>query len=339
MRLINGDDLIKRGVIDLRALRPVLSIHADPFAANATLRKDEWEKIDDRVNQVMRERLTIADDMRSRGLVQNVSLGTFLRVTERLKDFGAADISFHGDVKPSEDRVGFDKDTIPVPVISKDFQIDWRELDASRTRGDALDVTAAEQAARKVRDSLQDLITNGLAAGGPQATGGGIPGLTTASNRITMDLVTAWDNSGANPVEDVRDMLALAYGKNFFGPFVLYVPKNYWAAIQADQTANLSGGAQAILPRTWIERINAFEDIQAVRPNDSLADDNVVLVQMTREVLDLTEAQAVTTVQWEKNPFTTLFRVLMVGGPQIKNITTTASGGSTKHGIVHLRTP
>ena len=71
-----------------------------------------------------------------------------------------------------------------------------------------------------------------------------------------------------------------------------------------------------------------------MRPLDTLADDNVVMLQMTEDVIDLSEAQAITTVQWDKNPFVTNFRVLAVGGPHIKSMET--ENGTTIHGIIHL---
>lgn len=334
LRLINADELIARGVTNVAQLRPVLADNAGPEVAltgNATLRKDEWERIDERVNMVLRERLTVADDLRNRGLVEPVSLGTIIRITERVSDFDTAELSFDGDTAPQRDRPNFERDAIPVPVISKDFSISWRQLDASRTRGEALDVTAAEIAARKVRDRLQALITSGLTTGGP--TGGGIPGLTTASNRLTADLSNVWDGGSGTPIADTESMLQEAYTNNLFGPFVMYVPKNYWSTIQADYET--SGGA--VINRTIMERILAFEDIETIRPLDSLPDDEVLLVQMTRDVIDFSEAVSVTTVQWEKNPMVTNFRVLMVGGPQIKSIET--EDGTTIHGIVHLRAP
>lgn len=317
--------------VAMKYLRPILSANADPYhpANNATLRHEEWQRLDARVNQVLRERLTVVDDMRAKGLIEPISIGSVIRRTERISDFEAADISFDGDTTPSSDRANYEADVIPVPVIAKDFRVNWRQLAASRERGEPLDTTMAELAARKVRDMLQSLITNGLSSGGP--TGGGIPGLTTASNRITSVTVTNdWDGASGDPVGDVEAMLAAAYAKNLFGPFYLYVPKNYWAAMQADYET--SGGA--VINKTVMERILAFNEIEAVRPNDSLANDNVVLVQMTRDVLDLSEAQSVTTVQWQKNPFVTLFRVIYVGGPQIKNAETDA--GETVHGIVHV---
>lgn len=328
IQLIGGGDLMARGVTNLAMLRPVLADNADVeqmLVGNATLRKYEWEQIDTRVNDVLRERLTVADDLRAAGLVTNVSLGTILRTTERLSDMEGAELSFDGDTTPQSDRATFAYESIPVPVLAKDFNINWRQLDASRRRGEPLDTTAGAVAARKVRDLLQDLITNGYAKGGPD--GSKILGLTTATSRITGSLAAHWDASGADIIGDVEAMLAKAYAKNLFGPFVLYVPKNYWATIQGDYLI------QGTSYRTYMERILSFVDIKAVRPNDALADDNVVMVQMTSDVWDMSEAQAVTTVQWEKNPFVTLFRVLTVAGPHIKSIQTDA--GDTVHGIVH----
>jgi uncharacterized linocin/CFP29 family protein len=337
MKIIGAEELVKRGVSDLAQLRPVLSANVrrdQEMVANATLRKDEWEQVDSRVNDVMRERLTIADDLRALGLVSPQSIGTLLRVTERLSDFEEAEVNFDGDTAPQKDRPNYSKNVIPIPVISKDFEIGWRQLDASRRGGSPLDVTAAGIATRKVRDRLQKLITNGFSGGpgaGSNSSGGtSIPGLTTASNRLQVSLANVWDGASQDIIGDTQRMLEAAYAVNLFGPFYMYVPKNYWAAIQMDYI--LTGGNVAT--QTYMERILSFVDIKAVRPLDTLADDNVLLVQMTEDVIDLSEAQVVTTVQWEKNPFVTLFRVLSVAGPQIKDIET--QDGQTINGIIHL---
>ncbi|KKL21985.1 hypothetical protein LCGC14_2439970 [marine sediment metagenome] len=324
-RIIGGEDLEALGVASFAQLRPILAANVRlSMAENATLRKDEWETIDTRVNDVMRERLTIVDDLRGKGLVTPVSLGTILRVTERLEDFEDAEVSFDGDTAPKRDKPSFLRDTIAVPVVSKDFTIGWRQLEASRTRGEPLDTTAASIATRKVRDQMQSLFVNGLDNG---PAGGSIPGLVNAANRQIITLNDDWDASGATVIDDVIRMLEAAYAVNLFGPFFLYVPKNYWATLQDDYSTQKGD-------RTLLERILAFSDIEAVRPLDTLADDNVILVQMTDDVLDMSEAQAVTTIQWQKNPLVTNFRVLAVAGPHIKSME--RSGGTTIHGIVHL---
>lgn len=336
IKLIGGDDLAKRGFVSATQMRPVLGLNADPFAENATLRKDEWEQIDARVNEVMRQRLTVVSDLRSRGLVQRVSIGSVLRRTERLADFDDAQVSFDGDTAPERDRPDYLAEVIPVPVIAKDFEVNWRQLAASRERGEPLDVTAAALAARKVADKIQDLCANGFNMGpGTNPTSGTdgqtIPGLTTASAALTVS-GSDWAAASTGIIADVVNMLKTAYNANLFGPFLLYVPKNYWAVLQDDYST-------AKGDRTFLERIRAFDDIEDVRPLDSLAAGsgsaaNVHMVQMTEDVWDLTEAQDVTTVQWEKNPFVTRFRVLFVGGPHIKKVE--RQGGATIHGIVRL---
>lgn len=338
-KLIGAEDIIARGVETMASLRPVLTQQMEAqairngaaMATNATLRKDEWETVDARVNDVMRERLTIADDLRGLGLVTPISIGTILRVTERISDFDAAEISFDGDTAPQKDRPAYSRNVVPVPVISKDFSVNWRQLEASRRRGDPLDVTSAGIATRKVRDKLQGLITNGYTGGpGPgdnPAGGTSIPGLTSAAKRLIVSLYHPWDESGADVIGDVLRMLETAYASNLFGPFYLYVPKNFWAILQQDYSP-------LKVSSTFMARILAFNEIKAVRPLDALADDNVVMVQMTEDVMDLSEAQVVTTVQWEKTPFVTQFRVLTIAAPHIKDIET--SLGTSINGIIHL---
>jgi len=333
LKTIGAEELIARGVTSFSRMRPILSLNGDPLAENATLQKDEWERIDDRVNQVLRERISIADDLRAAGLVHPVGLGTILRVTERLSEVDVADLSFDGDSPPARDRPNYKRDVIPVPVIGKGFTIGWRQLDASRKRGDPLDVTAAAQAARKVRDLLENTFISGFASGpGSNPTnstdGQSIPGLTTHANRQTQAKSGSWSTSATDIIGDTLAVLGKAYAKFLFGPFNFYVPKNSWSTLQQDyKTANPTS-------RTFLERILGMVDIKAVRPNDFLATDVAVLLQMTEDAIDLTEAQAITTVQWETNPFLTHFRVLTVAGPQIKNIE--VSDGTTTAGIVHM---
>lgn len=332
-KLLGADDIAARGVTTMAQLRPVLGLNEDPMVANATLRKDEWERIDDRVNEVMRERLTVIDDLRARGLTTPVSLGTILRVTERVTDMDPAEISYDGDTAPTQDRPEFKRDVIPVPVISRDFTLNWRQLDASRRRGDPLDVTAAAIAARKVRDKIQDLCANGFATGpGSNPTNGtdgqSIPGLVTAAGRLQISgAAPLWSGTSPDIIGDTLKMLTTAYNSNLFGPFFMYVSKDYWAPLQNDYST-------AKGDRTFMERILAFPDIQAVRPLDHLPSATALLLQMTQDIIDVTMAQDVTTVQWEKNPFVQHFRVLMVGGPQIKSVET--SLGTTINGIVVL---
>lgn len=293
-------------------------------AENATLRKDEWEVIDDAVVGVMRERLTVVDALQSAGLVTNVGLGTIHRVVERLQDVGDAEVTMDGDTSPQRHRHEYASQTFPVPIISQDFRISRRQLEASRGRGSDLQTDNAEASGRAVREKMEDLVVNGITTFGP--SGNGLDGLSTGSNELTVTLSNNWDTSSGTPVEDVESMLQTAYNNNLEGPFDLLIPKNYWATIQDDYKAEVE--------TTIRDRFLRFVDINNVRPAFTLSDDNVLLVQMTSDVVDLTMGQEPTTIQWEKNPMVTNFKIFSVMSPAVKTIE--KPDGTTLNGIVHL---
>lgn len=333
MKIIARGD--ERGAVDLwrggAQMRPFLAgsveravMAANDMAVNATLRKDEWERVDARVNEEASRRLNVVDSFRRAGLIESVDVGDIERVTERLSAFDAADLSFDGETEPDEDRPDYQTDRRAIPIISAGFTIGFRQLASSQKRGRGLNVDAAGLATRAVARRYQALVTNGLAAGAP--SGGGIPGLTTAANAIDVSLTANWDESGGDPIADVEAMLAAAYSNRLFGPFVAHIPSNYWAHVQGDYKAESD--------KTFIERMKAYSEIADVIPNDDLAADNVLLVQMTKDSIDISEALAVTTWQWQKTPAATHFRVLTIGGPHIKSIET--EDGTTVNGIIHL---
>lgn len=300
---------------------------ARDLTVNATLRKDEWERIDERVNEEGRLRLTVFDRFRSAGLTESVSVGDIERVTERLDAFTEAQIHYDGEAaaEGDMDRANYETDRRAIPIVSHGFNIGFRQLASSSRRGSSLQVDSAGLAARAVTYKMEDLITNGQATGGP--SGSGIPGLTTAANALDVSLGTNWDASGSDITGDVERMLDTAYNGYFSGPFDLHVPKNYWATLQGDYSTQKGD-------RTYMERILAYDDIQIVVKNQALADDNVLLVQMTRDVMDISVAQMLTTWQWQKTPGATKFRVLMIGGPHIKSVQ--GEDGTTRNGIIHL---
>jgi hypothetical protein len=64
---------------------------------------------------------------------------------------------------------------------------------------------------------------------------------------------------------------------------------------------------------------------------DTLADDNVLLVQMTRDVIRLVQGMGITNVQWKsEGDFIQNFKVLTIQVPQLR------SDQDGHCGIVHL---
>ena len=86
-------------------------------------------------------------------------------------------------------------------------------------------------------------------------------------------------------------MVNAAYQQHYRGPFILYVNNKYWTALQDDYKAESD--------RPILERIRAIAEIQDVKPSSSLANNEVVMVQLTSNVVQLGVAQDIDTVEWE----------------------------------------
>src|SRR5690606_13350708 len=127
------------------------------------LRKDEWKHFDTAVVEVARKRLVGVGALLSAGLRYGLSnpLGTTQIEWEQVSDMNDASISMSGVTDGQKDRVTYTLKSLPIPIVHKEFDINARVLAASRNRGDSLDTTQAEVAARKVAEMNESILFNG----------------------------------------------------------------------------------------------------------------------------------------------------------------------------------
>jgi len=325
------------GRLNLNAQRPYLNEQGQPrivgnngkpLVANdgALLRYDEWKDIDTEVVKVATDRLVGVRDLQARGLIHNLgSIGITLSQWEEESDMTAADVSMSGITEAEGDTPAWNLRNVPVPIFHKDFQVNIRRLEASRMVGESLDVTAASIAARRVSERSEDM----LFAGEPIVVqGNNLYGYTNLPGRNQVDLDTNWDavaqNGNGTIIDDVNAMLQAARDDKHFGPFVLYVPTGYEFKLDEDYSDQY--------PRTVRDRIEALTGIERVEVADRLAANNVVLVQMTRDVVDLAIAQPISTIQWStQGGMVENFKVMACWAARLK------SDYDGRAGIVHLR--
>lgn len=282
------------------------------LVVNATLRHEEHLRYDDRLLMIARQRLNGIADLQRMGLVVPLGgIGVMLSIYERAGDMTAAAVNMDGVTMSQKDRLTFDEVGVPIPIFHKDWSLNKRQLEASRTRGEPLSVSQVGIATRIVADSLEDCLFNGV----PNfiVDGKQIYGYTNHPNRNTVTLAgSGWGTAtGRDIIGDMKNMLDAAYADNKFGPFCLYVAKDIWADIQMDYSTEKGD-------KTFKERIEAFADISEVKAGDSLAAGNVVLVQLTEDVVDLAVAQDVVNLEWSNNPMQTLFKVYGAMAPRVK---------------------
>lgn len=286
---------------------------AQKLNANALLQKDEWIAYDSAVRSIATIRLNGINDLRSMGLVYNAGdLGSTIAEWDESSDMTEAEINMAGVTTTEKDSVAFNTNGVPIPVIRKDFQVNIRRLLASRRMGASVDVTGAQISTRLVAEKSEQMLFNGS---GISIGGYTTYGYTNHPQRNTGALTYDWaavGTTGKQILEDVLAMVAAAETDRHYGPFNLYVPSNFWPKLRNDYS-------DAKGDNTIIERIRALDVINDVKVADVLAADNVVLVQMTSDVVDLAVAQDITTVQWERGDgMQTNFAVMAAWAPRIK---------------------
>lgn len=284
------------------------------FRTNATLRRDEWRDIDTAVLQANRSRLIGIADIKARGLVHNISQGLYTTVMEyeKISKMGRAKVSMDGEREPTEDRVLYSTHYFPLPIIHQDFSINERVLGASRMRQSKLDTTQAEESGRTVAEEQEIILFQGSSA---FAYGGGtIYGYIDHPNRQTGSITAAWGASGADPVQDVINMKQALIAKGFYGPFCVYIPTAYETALDANYVTG--AGAVNITVR---ERILKIGNVEAVKVADYLATGNVVMAQMTSNVVRMITGMPLQTRQWTVGSgMRHHFKVLTIDVPQIR---------------------
>lgn len=309
------------------------SYKAIPINANATLRKDEWKELDTAILEVSRERLGGVQDLIDKGLTYNLgnAMGTTMLEHHDISDFGEAELTMDGVSRHRNDRPNYQHNYLPIPIISMDYEINLRALEASRKLGNPVDVTTAERAARRVNEKLEDLLfTNVTYSFGEKdaRNRNTIYSYLNHPDRNIMPIGTHWDdlnsNIGKTIVEQVNKMKQTSINARHYGPWMLYIPTNYETILDLDYDSTTPG-------TTIRERILKIAGISGIKVVDRMATDNVILVQMTKDVVRLVRGIPLQNVQWKsEGNFITNYKVMTIQVPQIR------SDQNGKSGIVHL---
>lgn len=280
----------------LRALNAGRQFSVASLRTADTLRKDEWKAYDEAIIAEAQIRLRGVAALIAAGLVHRIpnGLGKMMLEWEKVTDMDDAEVSMDGIAGGESGRQDFELDGLPLPLIHKSFYLHLRHLLASRERGEPLDMSQARASSRKVSETAEHLLFNGTTK---KFGGRSIYGLTTHPNRNTTAFGNSaknWvqtDKTGENIVADVQTLIKLANADRFHGPFWLFVSGNAGYRLEEDFKANSD--------KTIRQRILDIDGIQRVEVVDKLADNNVLLVQATPDVIDVVEGLPLTSMQWD----------------------------------------
>jgi len=347
IEVVNGANAVSGRVqtlmandFDVRALRPYIDNKSKRMfidnsgggvtpVGNAVLRKDEWRYLDEEVVNIYRTRLRGVADLINAGL--SMSLPNAMGITsyeyEDASDMTGAEMNMDGITRGDDDRIEYQLRRLPIPIIHKGFHFNARVLAARRRNGIPLSTEHAAVAAAKVAEYQENILFNGTSNFAFDS--GTIYGYTDHPNRNTGSLTAKWDHAisdssgaagGEVIINDVRAMKTALIADRRYGPYVLYVPTNYETVLDDDYRA-------AGDDRTVRQRILQLDGIADVRVSDYLSDDNVLLVQMSRDTVRWVNGFGATPVQWdEQGGMLTRFRVMAIGLPLILKDQTGRSG-------------
>jgi len=301
----------------------------------ATLRRDEWKRLDEAVLGIAETRLNGVQDLIDRGLVYNLGNGFGTTVLEwhDVSDALEAELTMDAITRAKNDRVEFQHNYLPLPIIHVDYEINARVLATSRNMGNPLDTTMAERAARKVTEKLEQMLfTNTDYAYGTldSRSRNKIYSYVNHPDRNQVTLSVGWDDSAKSPkqiLDEVRSLKQTSINAKHYGPWMIYIPTAYETVMDQDYEDTGNTSSQI----TVRERIMKLEGINGIKVVDTLPADNVVFVQMTPDVVRLVRGMPIQNVQWgEEGNMVSKYKVMTIQVPQIRS---DANGAS---GLVHL---
>lgn len=307
-------------------------IHS-PVFNSTTLTKDSWKFLDSRVVTAARKRLRAWADLSSASSVGGFNgMNHTLYEYETVTDDGRAISDMDGLSEGTSDQSQFTLEAVPLPITHSSFTMSSRVNAVGSNRGTPLRVTRAEQAGRRVAETIEQTLIGSITGVqyGTTSLYGRTPkvyGYTNFPDRVTKTDMTAPDGTnGTTVLNEWLEVIDLLKDVNFYGPFAVYVSRDY------DQY--LDGEFKTNSDKSLRTRLLEVESISSIKSLDYLTTAaSVLFVQLSSEVVEAINAMPITVVQWEtKGGMQLNFKVMAI---QVPKIIADASGNC---GIAHATT-
>ena len=299
----------------LRALRETGEMSIGALRALTPFTENAQKVIDTAVVKVGLERLAVAKEILSEGLIY--SLPNPLSVMEVQWDqqskAGGAIRVMNPKARGENGLLDRRPKRIPVYITMDDFNIGVRSFQMSQRIGTPIDVSLVEEATRRVNEAIEDATINGA---GVQVDGYSTYGILTAPNANTSTLTATWvTTTGDNIVSDTLVMIGKLQADKKFGPYTLFVGTTVSNHLNTDFKAN---GTLTIKQR--LEQIEAGGRNLKIVVADQMPATTVVLMQMTSDVVDMISGQSPTVVPWTSpDGFTLYWAVMAIMVPRVRD--------------------
>lgn len=310
--------------------RRYITVNGQHFLTNApaSLPYEAWRRIDGSVQRVARPGLRVWGDLVGAGLTYDVpnGMGTTVLTEQTMTDAGAATISMDALKGSERDRPQFDIKNFPLPIVHGEFSFSARQLAVARASGAPLDTTMAEMVTRRIVEQVEAL-TIGTAP--TYSYGGGtVYGMTNHPARYTkvLTLPTALGWTPETTYNELLDMIVTLQDHMYNGPYGMYFSPA-WVKYLAQDYSSVYPGV------TLNSKLGDLRELGlsfARKLMYGLSGFQVVMFQLSSEVIRAVQGMPLTTLQWDsKGGLAKNFKIMAIMVPQVR---TNASGET---GIVH----
>jgi len=250
------------------------------------LTQEEWDKVDEVVIATAKQHL-----VGRRFIPVFGPFGVGMQTIFHDVFSGASDTSIDMTGDTEGEPLGSGKrDYKRLPLLYKDFQIHWRDIESSHEHGVPFDVSLAAASAYFVAKAEDDLIFHG-------SRDQGIEGLLNAPGRQKASKGD-WEENGAIFADVVKASQILGE-KGFYGPYALAMSAKGYA-----QAARVYGNTG----RLELDQIKRICDAGVFR-SEILGEDEAVLVSTGAHNMDLAISQDLVTAYMDTENMNHLFRV------------------------------
>jgi uncharacterized linocin/CFP29 family protein len=207
-------------------------IRLDQFRMDSPISEEQYKLLDSKVYAAARKILI------GRQLIPfygPLGLGVQQVSHDVLTEMADAIMSFVFQTE-SQDIINLTRTNLKVPVLSKEFEIDRRDIESSRRYGTPLDLSAAGSAAYKVALLEDDLIINGYAADGTNLDINGLYNAAGNDYSTTKDFGTA-----GNALAAVAGAMDLLMADSIFPPYNMVLNPTQFMEAKAHELSTGSG--------------------------------------------------------------------------------------------------
>jgi len=203
-------------------------------------------------------------------------------------DMSEASITLHGAAQADDTVLYWNHEQV-IPVIQKNFKIQWRDLASSRRLGNDLWAQQVRNAARMIQQVEEQLLLTGEYTGFPAM---GINGLLQSAGTVA----AASGNWPANAIADINTARSALQAAGFVGlPFDLIAPPAIVKCLDAQLPQTDITYRMFLLNNKLVNRI--FESAYLFAADGGV--DSALLVQASRDNFDIVQAMPPRVGRWE----------------------------------------